>query len=743
MVFEFLNSFGKNFKGGKIKFIEERNSLFFHSEELLFFISISKKKIKSFDFGYNVFIISFDIQIKGILVIILYENGHLVFFDIKKNKIVGRLTFKNQILKIKWSPFNQTFVCLTLNCIQIWQLRDFSSRKFYDFFLIYNFKIDCGKIYDLDWDKSGKHLILGGNDGTVRIFHLKKKGRARSCVFLKYEHEIQLIRFNINIQEFWTLTSKNILKKYKFLHKNLNYKTGKINKKKLDISEYSYILKQETGLIVTSELDPESNCVIQGYANGILTIFEIPSEKNNTFDNSRNKNWRTLIYPYRRIEFFKVEISSISFSKNLDLILLGSRRHGKIFILNKLNLTTILTQNHSNSAFTSLAISHNDKLVCTGNSTGIIQLWSLNFGMSLMFFRNHFNAILKVVFLKKTSRFILSCSIDGIIKLFDLKKLSVIKIMETVKYVENFKFFDINYSNKLIVSSSDFSDNIYLWSLKTGNLKEIIPNGDLKIFDLRFDDKKNKIVLSNRTGIIKIWNIEIFPNVYLKITCKTIYVNSELLAVNTIPVLKQFVFLSNQGRLLILDSTNFKFITSLRCFSKKTLSNGHKKIDSKYNYIIECSSDGKYILLNSNSESWVFLTSEIKSLNSFKIINQKSVFEKLEKNFYIKYFDKKKKSLKNNIIDIKSFNKSKKWIYLNEYNLIIIGSNYNKFKDRGQFIDVVLKRSEIYLRRLIQILLFEKKQILLHHLVRYCPVRTRIKIASLLLTNSVVKHILG
>ena len=174
MNLEFLNTFGKSFQGGNIRFIDEKNAFFFNSHEFLFIYFISERKIRSFDFGFKSYIITFDCQLTGSLVSILFEKGHLVFFDFKHKKIKGKLTFQNQCLKIKWTPFKKYFTTLTVNSIQLWQYKFFSNKKVFDFFLKFTFEIDCSKIHDFDWEKTGKSLVLGGTDGTIRIFNMKK-----------------------------------------------------------------------------------------------------------------------------------------------------------------------------------------------------------------------------------------------------------------------------------------------------------------------------------------------------------------------------------------------------------------------------------------------------------------------------------------------------------------------------------------------------------------------------------------
>lgn len=737
MKLDILNVLGKNFKGGQIKLIQRKRSFFFLSGEFLISFDIFKRKLKSFDFGLKSMIVTFDIQETGKLGVILSEKGQIVLFNFEIKKIIGKITFKNQCLKTKWSPVENFFATLTGNMVQIWKIPLGVTKNFLEFFLTYTFNSNCTDIWDFDWDRSGKILIAVGADSTIRIFRLNKKKKSTISTFLKHGEEINLVKFGMERGEFWILTRKNILKKLKFLVKDRTNKFNYLKTRNTFSVLSAYKLKNEVGLLSTSKLELYSKSVIQGYNNGMLVIFEIPLNEENFSDKIYNPK---LLSPIRRFDFFKIEISSLTASKDLNIILIGSYKNRKIFILNKLKPITLISNKDKIGKFTSICLSYNDKLICTGNSNGILQIWSMNLGISLLFFRNHSKKISKTIFLKKTSRFVLTFSMDGTIKLFDLKKLIIVRTMENMEYFDNFEFFDVNYSNKLVISSGADKNDIFIWSLKTGHLKEILKNTSFEISSLHFLEKRNKIISNNKTGIFKVWMLDFFQKNSLKISCKTIHINTNVLALAFNPLFKEMVFFSNFMQIVILNNNTFKIIGKLTCNSRIFTQTHFKHSTLNRKSLIGYSSDGKYILITTNQKSILLLRENIKIPGTYQQKKDLNVSEKLKINFSPDYLKKGPDIEKNYIVDFKCFNASKNWLFLFPESIIITGSGNFISLNKRFYPPKICGKKKIFLVRIIQKLLLEKNFKLVKFLFYYFPKNIKLILSLILLTNSVIKQ---
>ena len=493
MNINFINAFNQNFGGGNIKLVAEKNFFFFPSKEYFVFFNYSSKKMKSFDLGLKSLIINFDVQSNGKLAVILFHNNYMILLDIAKNRINSRVKFKNQCSTVKWSPLGKFFASSVANFIQIWKSPNNTDKKAVDIFLTYSLAVNCTQLLDFNWDQSGKNIITGGNDFIVRIFYLRNKSKSKTGFLLRHIEELHLVKFCGVKNEFWVLTRKNLVEKFRFSRQNAFNKSSKLRESASRLNIYSYQLKREIGLLTVSELKPESSSVIQGYSNGILVLFEIPNNKIKFSGKVKNGVcFCGYLTPFRKLDFFKVEISSVSASKDFKIILIGSYKDQKIIVLEKYKVITLLSQKQKNSNFTTISISPNNKMVCTGDSGGTLKIWSLNLGLVLLFFRNHFKKISRAIFMRKTSRFIISCSLDGVIKILDLKKSIIIKTLENIERPVKFEFFDLNYSNKLLISSCTNTSDIFIWSLISGNLKEILKNNNFNILTLKFLEKKKR-----------------------------------------------------------------------------------------------------------------------------------------------------------------------------------------------------------------------------------------------------------
>jgi WD40 repeat protein len=716
MDIKILNVIGKNFRGSKIKLIEKTGEFFFLSGGFLISFGFFNKKVKSYHLGLNFFITAFDIQQNNHHGLILGQNNYLMLIDLKLKKIKSRVAFKNNCLKIKWSPVETFFAISTANCVQIWKI-SFISNKFSNISLLNNFIICCRIVLDLDWDQTGKFLISGGDDGSIRIFRLRNKIKIKINLFLLNMKEIQSLKIYSKQKEFWVLNRKNILKKLKFSQKKFDKQVSFFN-------SYSCKLKKEDGLLTVSEIKPESSIIIQGYASGILVFFEIPEKRKQFLKIFKKERYKTeILIPFKMLDLLKFQVSSLCVSRNLEIILVGSYKNQKIVILNKLKPVTLLSNKNNVSKYTTITVSPNEKLVCTGDSNGILQLWSLNSGISLVFFHNHYKCILKTIFIKKSSRFILSCSSDGSLKIFDLKKLIIVKTLENNANFNRFELFDVNYSNKLLIGSCESNQQLHIWSLKTGNLIEIIPNAKFTIISLQFLRKKNQFISNDKNGYLKLWNLYLVRNSSLKIGCKTIHINIEILALTINPLLDELVVFSVSGVLLIMTTDKFEMKKKIMLYPKLLNKVFCKNIPFKEKTIIKYSNDGKFLFLNNKEQNFLILIEnsidfEINERNSktnFKVIMGKNFFPfKLQNLFYNKNSNRNHK-----IIEVQSFCRGKNWIVLFDNQMLLLGVNNSNFELRKNYFLGTLESCDIYSNRVIQNLVFNGYLYLLKKFFNY------------------------
>jgi len=740
MDIKFLNAIGKNFRGSDIKLIENRAEFFFLSEGFLISFNFLHKKIRSFDFGLQTFITAFDIQQSNNHALILDQNNNLMLMDFKLKKIKTKITFKNQCLKVKWSPIGIFFALSVGNYIQLWKT-SLISKKFSHISLTNTFIINCRLVLDLHWDQGGKFLVTGGDDGSIQIFRLRNRTKLYINWFLLHLKEIQIVKIYSKQMEIWVLNRKNILKKFKCSRK-------KLNNQHPFFFFYSCKLKKENGLLTVSEIKPESSLIIQGYANGILVFFEIPEEKKKFSKIFKKENYRTkILTPFKKLELLKIQISSLCVSKNLGIILIGSYKNQKVVILDKFKPITILSNKAQASKFTAVDISPNEKLICTGNSNGTLQIWSLNLGLALAIFNNHFKCILKTIFLKKTSRFLLSCSADGSLKIFDLKKLIIIKTMENHARSIGFEFFDINYSNKLLVGSCNTKQGIYIWSLKTGNLKEVLSVSNFEIVGLQFIGRKNQFISNDKNGSFKLWNLYLSPTSSLKISCKIININVAISGFVINPISDHLVVFSISGLLLIFICDTFELIEKFSLYpklSKKVLEENNPLREKT---IIKYSKDGKFILLNNRKKIFLILTENPTELRIFgsnsEIKNNKNMIKNLfpfkPKNFIFN----KNTSQSNKILSVQGFYRSKNWLLLFDDHMVILGTNKRSFRLKKNYYLPILEKRDYFSIRMIQDLISKGYFFLLKSYFQFISSKKRKIFFFILKINSIVKKIVN
>jgi len=263
------------------------------------------------------------------------------------------------------------------------------------------------------------------------------------------------------------------------------------------------------------------------------------------------------------------------------------------------------------------------------------------------------------------------------------------------------------------------------------------------IYGLRFIKKRNKIVSNNKTGVLKIWTLNISWNNPLKITCNTIFINTNISAIAFNPYFNEVAVFSNLGQLVILNSNTFKAIGKITCYSKEILRNCDTGFNLFEKTFLEYSGDGRFILLKNNKQNIIVSRNNIKQTYFTKIIKKIDIVEKVIVNYFPNYLQTRpfieKKGKKNITVNIHSFHISEKWIFQLNNHMTILGlsKNIERF-DKVLYVNV-LKKKEKFLLRIIQQFFLYKEYHLLKFLFLYFPSKIKFIIISSLLSNTMVK----
>jgi periodic tryptophan protein 2 len=144
-------------------------------------------------------------------------------------------------------------------------------------------------------------------------------------------------------------------------------------------------------------------------------------------------------------------------------------------------------QSHSNN-MSCVCYSVDGQLLATGGEDGKVKLWNVHSGFCFVTFGEHSSAVTAVAF-SGTKKFLVSASVDGTVRAYDVLRyvpICAIRVLICLRRrYRNFRTFasprPVQFASVSVDSSGEFVAaggqdvfEIFLWSIKTGRLLEIL-----------------------------------------------------------------------------------------------------------------------------------------------------------------------------------------------------------------------------------------------------------------------------
>ena len=116
-----------------------------------------------------------------------------------------------------------------------------------------------------------------------------------------------------------------------------------------------------------------------------------------------------------------------------------------------------------------LAYSPDGTLIATGGDDGKVKLWTTKNCLCFVTFSDHTAQITDLKFIPKKGNAVLSSSLDGTIRAYDLVKYRCFRTMQAPKLTQ-FNCLAIDSTGDLVCAGSMDPFDVYIWSLRTGQL---------------------------------------------------------------------------------------------------------------------------------------------------------------------------------------------------------------------------------------------------------------------------------
>lgn len=588
---------GNVFENGNLVFTADSNGIISPVGNRVTIIDLVNHSSSTLPFENSKNIKNIAVSNNGMFLISVDIDGSAIFFNLPKRVVLQRFSFKTKIFDIKFSPNDEYFAVTIGRGCQIWRTPS-ASIEFAPLVLMRTLSGHHGVIECLDWSPDSESVVIGSKDLSARVFYRINSKHMASTLLSGHRDALKGVYYSRDAEEVYTVAADCAVFVWKFEYAERKYFAGAdemladSENKTLSFRGSTWKLASRNFLwephVSTSSVafDKNSKLLLLGLSNGVFGVYEMPSCVN-----------------LHKLSVSNFSLNAACISRSGEWLALGSSRLGQLLVWEWQSETYVLKQQGHLYGMNTLDFSVDSHYIATGGEDGKVKLWNMSSGFCFVTFSEHNAPVTGVKFVGRAAgRAILSCSLDGTVRAHDLLRYKNFRTLTTPTPVQ-FTCVSADSSGEVVCAGALDPFQIYLWSLHTGHILDVLSGHEGPIACVRFAENTGVLASGSWDGTLKLWDV------YSTSCSETMEHGCDVLAVCFRPDGKVCCTATTNGNLTFWDAESGTLISTIE--GRRDISGGRHSTDrvtadnssrSKHFTSVAFSSDGSCVIAGGKSK---------------------------------------------------------------------------------------------------------------------------------------------
>ncbi|KIJ36370.1 hypothetical protein M422DRAFT_140473, partial [Sphaerobolus stellatus SS14] len=514
--YKFSNLCGTVYRQGNIVFTADGNCVLspVGNRVSVFDLVANKSWTLPFENRKNIAVIA--LSPDGNVLISVDEDGRALLVNFKRGVVLHHFNFKKKINAIEFSPDGKRVQVLYIavtheNHVQVWKTPNHLIREFAPFVLHREYTGHHDEVLSIQWSPDSKCFITTSRDMTARLFTLHPLQGFRPKTFAGHRDGILHAYFSSDAKTIYTVSrdgavftwrSKVVEGAMDGNDEESDEETPEepiaststaqelenpIANTRWGVSERHYFNRANTR-VVCSAFHQKSNLLVIGFSTGVFGLWEMPDFTN--------------VYT---LSISQEKISSIAINPSGEWIAFGASKIGQLLVWEWQSESYILKQQGHYFDMNALTYSSDGQNIATGGDDGKVKVWNTTSGFCFVTFTEHSAAVSAVEFAKQ-GQILFSASLDGTVRAFDLVRYRNFRTFTSPTPVQ-FSALAVDPSGEVIAAGSTDSFEVFMWSVQTGKLLDILTGHEGPISSLAFSPTGNLLASSSWDKTVRVWTV--------------------------------------------------------------------------------------------------------------------------------------------------------------------------------------------------------------------------------------------
>ncbi|XP_053721921.1 PWP2 small subunit processome component [Synchiropus splendidus] len=529
--YKFSNLLGAVYRQGNLNFSRDGNAVISPVGNRLSIFDLKNNTSETLPISTTKNITCVGLSPDGNLAIVVDEDGAAVLVSLITRAILHHFHFHRPVNSIRFSPDGRKFVVTKENATLLYHAPG-KRREFNAFVLDKSYFGPYDETTCIDWTDDSKCFAVGSKDMSTWIFGAERwvnliyyslgghKDVVVGCFFEKDSLDLYTVSQDgvLCIWECDTDPEGLYLKKSREKPKMpteeeeeedesrvegeegevIRGKTGSLKEKEKEkrksvrykqTSKHFFNKEGDFNNLTAAAFHKSTHILVTGFASGIFHLHELPEFN--------------LIHS---LSISDRRISSVAVNCSGDWISFGCSGMGQLLVWEWQSESYVFKQQGHFNNMASLAYSPDGQYIATGGDDGKVKVWNTNSCLCFVTFTEHTSSITNVTF-TSSGFVVVSASLDGTVRAYDLHRYRNFRTFTSPRPAQ-FSSLAVDVSGELVSAGAQDSFEIFLWSMQTGRLLEVLGGHEGPVSCLCFSPVQSILASASWDRTVKLWDMK-------------------------------------------------------------------------------------------------------------------------------------------------------------------------------------------------------------------------------------------
>ncbi|KAL6751014.1 WD40 repeat-like protein [Haematococcus lacustris] len=506
MNFKFSNLLGAPYRGGNL--IIHGNELLTPVGNRVSQINLAESTSQTLPFENLKQIQTLCLSPDGVLLLSIDAEGRALLVNRKRKALLHHFSFKGPVSVAKFSPDGRFLAAGVGRLVQVWVTPSF-EKQLAPMQLHRTYGQCHSQVVSLDWSPDSQFIACASKDIVARVFSLHPIEGYEPPALSGHKDGLVAVFFTgpatrqaalvegRRLPVLCTLSRDGALFTWTFTPSMALQVEGEedINAQvmpflaggawSLGAKDY---LNQRGARVSSAAFHQGTGLLVVGMSTGLFDIYQMPGFENiQTLSISREK------------------ISALAWNPSGDWLAVGCAKLGQLLVWEWRSDSYVLKQQGHVHDICSVAFSPDGALLATGSDDRKVKLFQVSSGFCFVTFTDHTAPVTAVSFLP-SGHALVSASLDGTVRAFDLVRYRNFRTMTSPSPVQ-FVCVAVDAGGEVVAAGTADSFQIYVWSLRTGRLLDVLAGHEGPVCCLAFSATSQLLASGSWDKTVRTWDV--------------------------------------------------------------------------------------------------------------------------------------------------------------------------------------------------------------------------------------------